>query len=80
VAATAPSMVRAQAILDLADAAQGESPIARALRLAAATGADAAGLRDAPLGRLNAATLGFHAALAMAMRCGGWTARPRAAS
>ena len=63
-AATAPSMVRARTILDLVDAAQGESPIARALRVAAAAGADAAGLRDAPLGRLHAATLGFHAALA----------------
>lgn len=63
-AATAASPVRAQTILDLADAAQGEAPIARALRLAAAAGADAARLRDAPLGRLHAATLGLHAALA----------------
>jgi hypothetical protein len=64
VAATAAPTVRAQTILDLADAAQGESPIARALRVATAAGADAADLRDAPLGRLHAASLGFHAALA----------------
>jgi hypothetical protein len=64
VAATAAPTVRAQTILDLADAAQGESPIARALRVAAAAGADAADLRDAPLGRLHAASLGFHEALA----------------
>lgn len=63
-AATAPSTVRAQTILDLADAAHGESPIARALRVAVVAGADAASLRDAPLGRLHAVTLGFHAALA----------------
>lgn len=62
--ATASPTVRAQTILDLADAAQGEAPIARALRVAAAAGADVAHLRDAPLGRLHAATLGFHAALA----------------
>ena len=62
-AATAAPTVRAQTILDLADAAQGEPPIARALRVAAAAGADAALLRDAPLGRLHAATLDFHAAL-----------------
>lgn len=63
-AAAAASPVRAQTILDLADAAQGEAPIMRALRVAAAAGEDAAALRDAPLGRLHAATLGFHTALA----------------
>lgn len=63
-AATAAPTVRAQTILDLADAARGEAPIARALRVATAMGADAADLRDAPLGRLHAATLDFHAALA----------------
>jgi len=64
VAASAAPTVRAQTILDLADAAQGESPLGRALRVATAAGADAAHLRDAPLGRLHAVTLGFHAALA----------------
>ena len=44
--ATASPTVRAQTILDLADAAQGEAPIARALRVAAAAGADVARLRD----------------------------------
>ncbi len=63
-AAAAASPVRAQTILDLADAAQGEAPIARALRVAAAAGEDPSGLREAPLGRLHAATLGFHTALA----------------
>lgn len=62
--AVAAAPVRAQTILDLADAAQGEAPIARALRIAAAAGADAAHLRDAPLGHLHGVTLGFHAALA----------------
>ncbi|HET8927439.1 MAG TPA: hypothetical protein VFN24_06365 [Microbacterium sp.] len=59
----AATAVRAQTILDLAEAAQDETPIARALRVAAATGADAARLRDAPLGRLHAAALGFHTTL-----------------
>lgn len=63
-AAAAASPVRAQTILDLADAAQGEAPIARALRVAAAAGEDAVGLRAAPLGHLHAAALGFHTALA----------------
>lgn len=63
-AATAASPVRAQTILDLADAAQGEAPIARALRVAEAAGADAAGLRDAPVGHLHAATLAFHTVIA----------------
>ena len=62
-AAAAASPVRAQTILDLADAARGEAPIPRALRVAAAAGEDTAGLREAPLGHLHAAALGFHTAL-----------------
>ncbi|WP_243073640.1 hypothetical protein [Microbacterium sp. SS28] len=63
-AAMAAAAVRAQTILELADAARDEEPIARALRVAGAAGADAASLRDAPLGRLHAAALSFHTALA----------------
>lgn len=63
-AAAAAPTVRAQTILDLADAAVGEAPIARALRIAAVGGADAALLRDAPLGSLHAAALAVHETLA----------------
>lgn len=61
VEAVAP--VRAGMLLDLADRASRESPIERALSVAGATGADVRTLRDAPLGRLNAAMIAFHTAL-----------------
>jgi len=64
VAQAAAAPLRAQTLLDLADAAQGEAPILRALRVAAAAGEDPAELRDAPLGHLHAAVLGLHTALA----------------
>lgn len=61
VEAVAP--VRAEMLLDLADRAAREAPIERALAVARAAGEDAPSLRDAPLGRLNAAVIGFHTAL-----------------
>lgn len=56
--------VRARMLLDLADRADHGSPLERALAVAEQAGEDAPSLRDAPLGRLNATLIGYHAALA----------------
>ena len=50
-------------LLDLADRAGRGSPLERALAIAEQSGDDAPGLREAPLGRLNATLIGFHAVL-----------------
>jgi len=60
----AAAPVRARMLLDLADRADRGSPLERALAIAEQSGDDTRGLRDAPLGRLNATLIGFHAALA----------------